>query len=183
MGAKITIDSATLMNKGLEVLEAKSLFGVSLSKVDVLVHRQSIVHSMVEFSDNAVIAQLGVPDMKLPIQYALTYPKRLSMSDNQLDLTKHTLTFDEPDKDTFKCLSLAYRAGEIGGTMTTVLNGANEAAVGLFLEDKIKFLDIANIVEMAMAEHKTIKTPTVCDILEADLWAREYVNTNLHRLK
>lgn len=183
MGAKITIDSATLMNKGLEVLEAKSLFGVSLSKVDVLVHRQSIVHSMVEFSDNAVIAQLGVPDMKLPIQYALTYPKRLSMSDNALDLTKFTLTFDEPDKDTFKCLSLAYRAGEIGGTMTTVLNGANETAVGLFLEDKIKFLDIANIVEMAMAEHKTIKTPTVCDILEADLWAREYVNTNLHRLK
>ncbi len=183
MGAKITIDSATLMNKGLEVLEAKSLFGVPLSKVDVLVHRQSIVHSMVEFSDNAVIAQLGVPDMKLPIQYALTYPKRLSMSDNALDLTKHTLTFDEPDKDTFKCLALAYRAGEIGGTMTTVLNGANEAAVGLFLEDKIKFLDIGDIVEMAMSEHKTIKNPTVCDILEADRWAREYVNTNLHRLK
>ena len=183
MGAKITIDSATLMNKGLEVLEAKSLFDVPLSKVDVLVHRQSIVHSMVEFSDNAVIAQLGVPDMKLPIQYALTYPKRLSMSDNALDLTKHTLTFDEPDKDTFKCLALAYRAGKIGGTMTTVLNGANEAAVGLFLEDKIKFLDIANIVEMAMAEHKTIKNPTVWDILETDRWAREYVNTNLHRLK
>lgn len=183
MGAKITIDSATLMNKGLEVLEAKSLFNVPLSKVDVLVHRQSIVHSMVEFSDNAVIAQLGVPDMKLPIQYALTYPKRLSMSDNALDLTKHTLTFDEPDKDTFKCLELAYRAGDAGGTMTTVLNGANEAAVGLFLEDKIKFLDIANIVEMAMDNHKTIKNPTVWDILETDRWAREYVNTNLHRLK
>lgn len=183
MGAKITIDSATLMNKGLEVIEAKSLFGVPLSKVDVLVHRQSIVHSMVEFSDNAVIAQLGVPDMKLPIQYALTYPKRLSMSDNALDLTKYTLTFDKPDKDTFKCLELAYRAGDAGGTMTTVLNGANEAAVGLFLEDKIRFLDIAAIVEMAMAEHKTIKNPSVCDILEIDLWAREYVNTNLHRLK
>ena len=183
MGAKITIDSATLMNKGLEVLEAKSLFDVPLSKVDVLVHRQSIVHSMVEFSDNAVIAQLGVPDMKLPIQYALTYPKRLSMSDNALDLTKHTLTFDEPDKETFKCLTLAYRAGEIGGTMTTVLNGANEVAVGLFLEDKIKFLDIANIVEMAMDNHKTIINPTVWDILETDRWAREYVNTNLHRLK
>ena len=183
MGAKITIDSATLMNKGLEVLEAKSLFDVPLSKVDVLVHRQSIVHSMIEFSDNAVIAQLGVPDMKLPIQYALTYPKRLSMSDNALDLTKHTLTFDEPDKETFKCLTLAYRAGEIGGTMTTVLNGANEVAVGLFLEDKIKFLDIANIVEMAMDNHKTIINPTVWDILETDRWAREYVNTNLHRLK
>ncbi len=183
MGAKITIDSATLMNKGLEVLEAKSLFSVPLSKVDVLVHRQSIVHSMVEFADNAVIAQLGVPDMKLPIQYALTYPARLSMRDNALDLTKYTLTFDEPDKNTFKCLDLAYRAGDVGGTMTTVLNGANEAAVGLFLEDKIKFLDISDIVEMAMSEHKTIKNPTVCDILDADRWAREYVNTNLHRLK
>jgi len=183
MGAKITIDSATLMNKGLEVLEAKSLFGVPLSKVDVLVHRQSIVHSMVEFSDNAVIAQIGVPDMKLPIQYALTYPKRLSMSDNALDLTKHTLTFDEPDKETFKCLALAYRAGDAGGTMTTVLNGANEAAVGLFLEDKIKFLDIGNVVEMAVSDHKIIKNPTVCDVLEADLWAREYVNKNLHKLK
>lgn len=183
MGAKITIDSATLMNKGLEVLEAKSLFGVPLSKVDVLVHRQSIVHSMVEFSDNAVIAQLGVPDMKLPIQYALTFPKRLSMSENQLDLTKTPLTFEPADQETFKCLALAYCAGDEGGTMTTVLNGANEAAVGLFLEDKIRFLDIADVVEMAMADHKTIKKPTVCDILDADRWAREYVNTNLHRLK
>lgn len=183
MGAKITIDSATLMNKGLEVLEAKSLFSVPLSKVDVLVHRQSIVHSMVEFSDNAVIAQLGAPDMKLPIQYALTYPARLSMSDNSLDLTKSALTFERADADTFKCLKLAYKAGDTGGTMPTVLNGANEVAVGLFLEDKIKFLDIANIVEMAMSDHKTIKNPTVCDILEADLWAREYVNENLHKLK
>ena len=183
MGAKITIDSATLMNKGLEVLEAKSLFGVPLSKVDVLVHRQSIVHSMVEFSDNAVIAQLGVPDMKLPIQYALTFPKRLSMSENQLDLTKTPLTFELADQETFKCLALAYCAGDEGGTMTTVLNGANEAAVGLFLEDKIRFLDIADVVEMAMADHKTIKNPTVCDILDADRWAREYVNTKLHRLK
>jgi len=183
MGAKITIDSATLMNKGLEVLEAKSLFSVPLSKVDVLVHRQSIVHSMVEFSDNALIAQLGAPDMKLPIQYALTYPKRLSMSENELDLTKSALTFERADEDTFKCLKLAYKAGDIGGTMPTVLNGANEAAVGLFLEDKIKFLDIANVVEMAMSEHKTIKTPNVCDILEVDIWAREYVNKNLHKLK
>ncbi|MBQ3181190.1 MAG: 1-deoxy-D-xylulose-5-phosphate reductoisomerase, partial [Clostridia bacterium] len=117
MGAKITIDSATLMNKGLEVLEAKSLFSVPLSKVDVLVHRQSIVHSMVEFSDNAVIAQLGAPDMKLPIQYALTYPARLSMSDNSLDLTKSALTFERADADTFKCLKLAYKAGDTGGTM------------------------------------------------------------------
>lgn len=182
MGAKITVDSATLMNKGLEVLEAKSLFGVPLSKVDVLVHRQSIVHSMVEFADNAVIAQLGVPDMKLPIQYALTYPERLTMSDNALDLTKSALTFEKADTDTFKCLELAYHAGEVGGTMTTVLNGANEAAVALFLEGKIGFLDIADIVAGAMDSHKNILGPTVSDILETDIWAREYVMANLHKL-
>ena len=183
MGAKITVDSATLMNKGLEVLEAKSLFSVPLSKVDVLVHRQSIVHSMVEFADNAVIAQLGVPDMKLPIQYALTYPERLSMCDNALDLTKTPLTFENADSDTFKCLSLAYRAGEAGGTMPTVLNGANEVAVALFLEGKIGFLDIGDIVEMAMSEHKNIKKPQIQDILSADLWAREYVAANLHKIQ
>lgn len=183
MGAKITVDSATLMNKGLEVLEAKSLFSVPLSKVDVLVHRQSIVHSMVEFCDNAVIAQLGVPDMKLPIQYALTYPERLTMSDNALDLTKMPLTFEYADSDTFKCLSLAYRAGEAGGTLPTVLNGANEAAVALFLEGKIGFLDIGDIVEMAMNEHIIIKNPQIQDILDADLWAREYVFGNLHKIQ
>ncbi len=183
MGAKITVDSATLMNKGLEVLEAKSLFSVPLSKVDVLVHRQSIVHSMVEFADNAVIAQLGIPDMKLPIQYALTFPERLSMCDNALDLTKVPLTFEEADTDTFKCLALAYRAGEAGGTLPTVLNGANEVAVALFLEGKIGFLDIGDIVEAAMEAHRNIKNPDICDILSADLWAREYVLQNLHRLK
>ena len=183
MGAKITVDSATLMNKGLEVLEAKSLFSVPLSKVDVLVHRQSIVHSMVEFCDNAVIAQLGVPDMKLPIQYALTYPERLTMGDNALDLTKMPLTFEYADSDTFKCLSLAYRAGEAGGTLPTVLNGANEAAVALFLEGKIGFLDIGDIVEMAMNEHIIIKNPQIQDILDADLWAREYVFGNLHKIQ
>ncbi len=182
MGAKITIDSATLMNKGLEVLEAKSLFSVPLSKVDVLVHRQSIVHSMVEFSDNAVIAQLGVPDMKLPIQYALTYPERLSMKDNALDLTKSALTFEKADEKTFKCLSLAYSAGYAGGTMPTVLNGANEVAVSLFLNGKIGFLNIADLVEMAMDSHKNILNPTVSDILSADIWAREYVAQNLHKL-
>ncbi len=182
MGAKITVDSATLMNKGLEVLEAKSLFGVPLSKVDVLVHRQSIVHSMVEFSDNAVIAQLGVPDMKLPIQYALTYPERLTMCDNALDLTKTPLTFEKADTKTFKCLALAYKAGETGGTLPTVLNGANEAAVALFLEGKIGFLDIGNIVEMAMDEHKTVNNPKISDILDADLYAREYITRNIHKL-
>ncbi len=183
MGAKITVDSATLMNKGLEVLEARSLFDVPLSKVDVLVHRQSIVHSMVEFSDNAVIAQLGVPDMKLPIQYALTYPERLSMYDNALDLTQKALTFDKADTEVFRCLSLAYRAGEAGGTMPAVLNGANEAAVALFLDGKIGFLDIAELVEAAMSEHKNIKKPQISDILTADLWSREYVMENLHRIK
>ncbi len=183
MGAKITIDSATLMNKGLEVLEAKSLFDVPLSKVDVLVHRQSIVHSMVEFCDNAVIAQLGVPDMKLPIQYALTYPERLTMCDNRLDLTKTSLTFENADSDTFKCLALAYKAGNTGGTMPTVLNGANEAAVALFLDGKIGFLDIGDIVEMAMSDHKNIEKPQIQDILQVDLWAREYVFENIHKLK
>lgn len=183
MGAKITVDSATLMNKGLEVLEAKSLFGVPLSKVDVLVHRQSIVHSMVEFADNAVIAQLGVPDMKLPIQYALTYPQRLSMADNALDLTKTPLTFEQADTDTFKCLNLAYQAGEAGGTMPAVLNGANEAAVALFLDDKIGFLDIGDVVEAAMNEHKNVINPDISDILSADIWAREYVMTNLHKIQ
>ncbi len=182
MGAKITTDSATLMNKGLEVLEAKSLFGVPLSKVDVLVHRQSIVHSMVEFADNAVIAQLGVPDMKLPIQYALTYPERLTMTDNTLDLTKTPLTFEKADMETFKCLALAYKAGDVGGTMPTVLNGANEAAVELFLNDKIGFLDIGDIVEMAMDDHKVKESPEISDILEADLWSREYVRQNIHKL-
>ncbi len=183
MGAKITVDSASLMNKGLEVLEAKSLFSVPLSKVEVLVHRQSIVHSMVEFCDNAVIAQLGVPDMKLPIQYALTYPERLTMTDNALDLTKSLLTFEKADDDTFKCLRLAYLAGEKGGTMTTVLNGANEMAVALFLDGKIGFLDIGTLVEMAMDAHKNIQYPTVSDILAADTWAREYVMANLHKLR
>lgn len=182
MGAKITVDSATLMNKGLEVLEAKSLFSVPLSKIDVLVHRQSIVHSMVEFADNAIIAQLGVPDMKLPIQYALTYPKRLSMEGNSLDLTKSALTFKEADSKTFKCLNLAYRAGEAGGTLPAVLNGANEVAVELFLNGKIGFLDIGNIVEMAMDNHKNILNPDISDILNADIWAREYVMENLHKL-
>lgn len=182
MGAKITIDSATLMNKGLEVIEAKHLFGVPFDKIKVLVHRQSIVHSMVEFSDNCIIAQLGAPDMKLPIQYAITYPKRLEMHGNELDLTKVSLTFEEPDTDTFRCLSLAISAGKAGGTMPTVLNGANEAAVELFLKNKIRFLDIADLVEGAMQEHKNIVIPTISDILDADKWAREYVKSKMHTL-
>ncbi|MBQ4516839.1 MAG: 1-deoxy-D-xylulose-5-phosphate reductoisomerase [Clostridia bacterium] len=183
MGAKITIDSATLMNKGLEVLEAAHLFNMPLDKVEVLVHRQSIIHSMVRFCDNATIAQLGVPDMKLPIQYAITYPKRMIMTNNELDfLTCGPLTFDKPDTDTFRCLALAYRAGGIGGTMPAVLNGANEEAVALFLQDKIRFLEIADVVEAAMNSHKVVTNPTVDDILSADKWAREYVLKSLHKI-
>lgn len=174
MGAKITIDSATLMNKGLEVLEAAQLFGVTVDKIDVVVHRQSIIHSMIELVDGAVLAQLGVPDMKLPIQYALTYPARLPMTDNTLDLAKvGTLTFEEPDKDTFRCLALAYEAAKAGHTMPCVLNGANEAAVSLFLNKKIGFLDIAEILSRVMQAHKIVKCPALSDIIEADHWARE----------
>lgn len=183
MGAKITIDSATLMNKGLEVLEAAHLFNMPLDKIEVLVHRQSIIHSMVRFCDNATIAQLGVPDMKLPIQYAITYPKRMIMTNNELDfLTCGPLTFDKPDTDTFRCLALAYRAGGIGGTMPAVLNGANEEAVALFLQDKIRFLEIADVVESAMNNHKVISNPDVDNILSADKWAREYVLKSVHKI-
>lgn len=178
MGAKITIDSATLMNKGLEVIEAFHLFGVPFEKIDVLVHRQSIVHSMVEFEDNAVLAQLGAPDMKLPIQYAITYPKRLPMEGNELDLLScGALTFEKPDTDTFRCLSLAYKAGKIGHTMPCVLNGANEEAVFHFLSGRIGFLDIAETVEKAMEAHKIIENPTLSDILDSDKWAREFVKS------
>ncbi len=174
MGAKITIDSATLMNKGLEVLEAAQLFCVSANKIDVVVHRQSIIHSMVELTDGAVLAQLGVPDMKLPIQYALTYPKRLPMQDNTLDLAKvGTLTFEEPDKETFRCLALAYEAAKAGHTMPCVLNGANEVAVSLFLQKKIGFLEIAEMIERVMQAHQIVKCPDLSDIVEADRWARE----------
>ena len=182
MGAKITIDSASLMNKGLEVLEAKHLFGVPFDKIEVLVHRQSIVHSMVEFCDNAIISQMGTPDMKLPIQYALTYPERLEMTKNELDLTKTPLTFEKPDMDTFRCLPLAIKAGKIGGTMPAVLNGANEAAVALFLNGKIGFLDIAELVCCAMEEHKKQEVNSVLDVLSADAWAREYVLSKMHKL-
>lgn len=183
MGAKITIDSATLMNKGLEVLEAAHLFNMPLDKIEVLVHRQSIIHSMVRFCDNATIAQLGVPDMKLPIQYAITYPKRMTMTKNELDfLSCGPLTFDKPDTETFRCLSLAYRAGGIGGTMPAVLNGANEEAVALFLQDKIRFLEIADVVEAAMNNHNVVENPDIEDILSADKWAREYVLSKLHKI-
>ena len=167
MGAKITIDSATLMNKGLEVIEAVHLFGVSADDIEVLVHRQSIVHSGVEFSDGAVIAQLGTPDMKIPIQYALTYPNRGVKFEN-LDLFKiGTLTFEKPDMDTFRCLPLCIEAINRGGLYPTAINGANEESVRLFLEGKIGFLDIARFNEKAMEKAVNKTDYTVEDIFEA----------------
>ncbi len=176
MGKKITVDSATLMNKGLEVIEAYWLFGVGLEQIEVLVHPQSIIHSMVEFEDGAVLAQLGIPDMRLPIQYALTYPERHKTGLPKLDLLKHNnLSFQEPDLESFPCLDLAYTALKKGSVYPAVLNAANECAVNLFLDKKIKFLDIPTLIEQAISTY-TIKNRVGLDaILEADQWAREYV--------
>ena len=174
MGRKITIDSATYINKGLEVMEAKWLFDVDIDDIQVVVHPQSILHSAVEFVDGAVIGQMGCPDMKLPIQYALFYPDRMTMKDNNFDLFKvASMTFEAPDMDTFKGLSLALKAGRIGGSMPTIFNAANEKAVALFLDGKISFLDIADSIEKAMDNHKLIANPTVEDILSAEQEAYE----------
>ena len=176
MGAKITIDSATLMNKGLEVIEAVHLFDISAENIEVLVHRQSIVHSGVELSDGAVIAQLGTPDMRLPIQYALTYPERSDYAFETLDLFKAgTLTFEKPDTDTFRCLPLCIKAINEGGIAPTVVNGANEEAVKLFLEGKIKFLQIADLVEKALTSVDNKKDFSLEDIFHADETARAIV--------
>ena len=177
MGAKITIDSATLFNKGLEVMEARWLFDVHYDDIEVLIHPESIIHSMVEYEDTAVIAQLGTPDMRLPIQYALTYPhrfpllggKRLSLSDIG------TLHFEKPDFHRFHALALAYEAGRKGGSMPCVLNGANEQANALFLAKKISFLDIEKYVEEAMRAHHWIDHPSLAQLIEIDQWARNFV--------
>lgn len=175
MGKKITIDSATLMNKGLEVMEAKWLFGVDTDQIEVLIHPQSIVHSAVEYEDGAIIAQLGEPDMKVPIQYALTYPKRVSNPFPKVDFAKRNqLTFDHPDMETFRCLSLAYEALRVGGTMPAVLNGANEIAVDLFLKGRISFLDIPRLIEKTMNAYTVKDQYDLEDLLEADRWAREF---------
>ena len=175
MGKKVTIDSATLMNKGLELIEAKWLFDVDVEEIEVLIHPQSIVHSAVEYEDGAVIAQLGEPDMKVPIQYALTYPKRVKNSFPKIDFEKrNTLTFERPDLDTFRCLSLAYRAIKCGGTMPAVMNGANETAVSAFLDDKIGFLAIADIIEKTMDSYTVKYDYSVEDLVEADRWAKDY---------
>nr|WP_296486585.1 1-deoxy-D-xylulose-5-phosphate reductoisomerase [uncultured Acetatifactor sp.] len=176
MGRKVTIDSSTLVNKGLEVMEAKWLFGVELDQIQVVVHPQSIVHSAVQFADGAMIAQLGVPDMKLPIQYALFYPDRRPMKGRRVDLfALGQLTFEAPDTDTFPGLALAYRAARAGGSMPTVYNAANEKAVQLFLEDRIPYLGIAELIEMAMEHHKVTEVPGLEDILEAERETYEYI--------
>ena len=179
MGAKITIDCATLMNKGLEVIEAMRLYRVPLEQVDVVIHRQSIVHSLVEFVDGAVMAQLGAPDMRLPIQLALTYPERTQCPVDTLDLTKcGALTFTEPDMENFPCLALARRCAKMGGTACAAMNGANEEAVALFLADKIGFYDIYDLVSRAVEEVPNVMEPTLEDVLEADRLARESVRRN-----
>ncbi|MBS1979368.1 MAG: 1-deoxy-D-xylulose-5-phosphate reductoisomerase [Bacteroidetes bacterium] len=173
MGAKVTIDSATLMNKGLEVIEAKWLFGLKPSQVEVIVHPQSIVHSLVHFADGSVKAQLGLPDMRLPIQFALTYPERLKNEFPRFDFTRYpSLTFEPPDTETFRNLALAFEALEQGGNKPCVLNAANEVAVAGFLEDQIGFLEISTVVEQCLAKSPYIKEPSLEDYIETDRWAR-----------
>ena len=173
MGAKITVDSATLMNKGLEVIEAMRLYALPVEQVQPVIHRQSIVHSLVEFRDGAVLAQLGTPDMKLPIRYAMTYPYRAASPDAPLDLLQcGSLTFAAPDEDAFPCLHLARQCGKTGGTSCAILNGANEAAVALFLRGEIGFNDIHRCVERALSRVAVKYQPSLADILEADRAAR-----------
>jgi 1-deoxy-D-xylulose-5-phosphate reductoisomerase len=176
MGKKVTIDSASLCNKGLEVMEAKWLFDVKLEQIQVLVHPQSIVHSGVEFVDGGIMAQLGVPDMKLPIQYALFYPDRRPMNNGRVDFFKlGSLTFEEPDMETFRGLKLAYMAATAGGTMPTVFNAANEKAVALFLQRKIRFLQIPELIEASMEAHKVIADPSVDEILQTEAATYEFI--------
>lgn len=178
MGQKITIDSATMVNKGLEVIEAKWLFGVELNRVQAIVQPQSLIHSMVQFQDGAIIAQLGTPDMKLPIQYALYYPERRFLPGERVDFGKIAqITFENPDLENFRGLALAYKAGEIGGSMPTVLNAANERAVAKFLNRKIGFLEITDIIEYCMDHHKPIENPTVEQILDIEQWAYELIES------
>ncbi|KAB3531346.1 1-deoxy-D-xylulose-5-phosphate reductoisomerase [Alkaliphilus serpentinus] len=180
MGKKITIDSSTLMNKGLEVIEAKWLFDVDMDNIKVLVHPQSIIHSMVEFIDHSVMAQLGVPDMMLPIQYAFTHPDRIEGRIPQLKLHEvGQLTFQQPDLEKFPCLSLAYKALEAGGTMPCVVNGANEVLVEAFLQESIGFYDIPRYIEGAMMVHKPYDYRTIEDVLEVDKWVRNWVKSQI----
>jgi 1-deoxy-D-xylulose-5-phosphate reductoisomerase len=181
MGAKITIDSATMMNKGLEVIEAHWLYNMPYEKIDVLLHKESIIHSMVEFHDSSIIAQLGTPDMRVPIQYALSYPDRLPLTTSQrLNLAQiGTLHFQEMDKNRFRCMQFAYVAGKKGGTLPTVLNAANEVAVAAFLNEKITFLQIEDMIEKALSRHDVIIDPDLSIIHEVDKETRQYVSSLL----
>ncbi len=173
MGAKITIDSATMMNKGFEVIEAKWLFGVRPDQIEVVVHPQSVIHSMVQYEDGAVKAQLGMPDMRLPIQYAFSYPQRIKASFDRLDFSKMTeLTFEQPDTNRFRCLALAYEALNRGGNMACIVNAANEIVVSAFLKDRIPFLRMSEIIEQSMAKVSFIQTPTYEDYVATDAEAR-----------
>ena len=175
MGAKITIDSATLMNKGLEVIEAKWLFGLEAAQIDVIVHPQSIIHSMVQFKDGSIKAQLGLPDMRLPIQYALSFPERLDSILPRFDFSRFpSLTFEKPDSETFRCLELAYRALEKGGNAPCVINAANEIAVDAFLRDKIRFTDIPQLIEKSLEQIVFVKNPTLQDYVDSDREARAF---------
>lgn len=177
MGAKITIDSATLMNKGLEVIEAKWLFGLTTEQIDVVVHPQSIIHSMVQFRDGSIKAQLGLPDMRLPIQYALSFPERLESAFPRFDFTNFpSFTFEKPDMETFQCLSLAYQALEKGGNVPCIVNAANEIAVDAFLREKIGFPDIARFIEKSMAQIAFVENPTLGDYVDTDRETRAYTS-------
>lgn len=178
MGRKITVDSATLMNKGLEVIEAHYLFGLDYDDIEIVIHPQSIIHSLIEVQDTSVLAQLGWPDMRLPLLYALSWPERLYTDWQRLDLVKAgNLTFQSPDHHKYPCMELAYAAGRAGGSMTAVLNAANEQAVALFLDEKIRFLDIPRVIETTCDRHRDahLATPGLDDILQADQWARQAV--------
>ncbi len=178
MGKKITIDSATMVNKGLEVIEAKWLFGVDFSQVQVVVQPQSLIHSMIQFKDGAIMAQLGTPDMRLPIQYAIYYPERRYLEGQRVDFAKISqITFEEPDMETFKGLKLAYEAGQCGGSMPTVFNAANERAVAMFLDKKIKFLDIYEIIEESMGNVKLVKEPSIAQILDVEKATYEFIES------
>ena len=186
MGRKITVDSATLMNKGLEVIEAHYLFGMDYANIDIVIHPQSIIHSLIELQDTSVLAQLGWADMRLPLLYALSYPERIHTDWKQLDLVKAgNLTFREPDHSKYPCMKLAYAAGNAGGSMPAVLNAANEQVVALFLEEKIRFLDIPRCIESVCSSFspQNRSNPSLDDILAADKWARQEVLTVTEKLQ
>ena len=176
MGNKITIDSATMMNKGFEVIETYWIFEVSVDQIEIVVHPQSIIHSMIQFKDKSIKAQIGLPDMRIPINYALNYPSHSSLDMPTLDFTSISeLTFEAPDLNKFRCIDLAYQAIKSGGTSTTVLNAANDIAVNLFLKDKLKFIDIPNVIEDAIEKHDYISSPSLDDIYSLMDWTSEYI--------